>query len=430
MKKIILLLFLGLIIQQTYGQTNLKGQLINKNTGEHIIGAHITSENGRITLSDETGQFEFLHLKTPTRLRITHVAYGIIEHLLDSIPSGLLVIRIEPDVSKIEEVQISGDRLRILTKKDQFSIQEFAITNGLIWFIGHVNNQANRQRLFLANLYADTLASISINRAESLYMDVFHNIHLVLKDTVYQLFSPQGESIELLYPIAKEQFFSIMADIEAALNNKLVFSEHNRRNHSRKIFYIKENDPVRYELTIISDTLEASRIKADEVRDMLARKYVIPELYNFWTTVRRYTKKGTKFDEVINNQIPYEIFNSGEDLYVLNFLKDSLLQYNKFGKFEGAAKIDFHKEKRLGDFDYKELTFLPDPISNKVFLLERYIASWVLSPVNLENGKVDPRIMIPNFPGMEGICVYNNAVYFTYHEYLYPYYTRLYRYQL
>ena len=126
----------------------------------------------------------------------------------------------------------------------------------------------------------------------------------------------------------------------------------------------------------------------------------------------------------------FELFHTNNDLYIINYLNDSLLCYSIDGKFVKGLPIKFHKEMFLPATDSQELTFLIDPISQNAYLLERYMTRWVLSQINLATGKKGTTIPLPDYSGMDGIYVYDNAVYFTYHEKLHPYYTRLYRYQL
>lgn len=431
MKKFFSVIFLIPIAFICFGQQiDLEGKLVDKRSGDQIPGAHISSDKGHIAISDNLGMFIMNNFMIPTVLRITHISYGIIEYQVTESPKGLLVIQVEPSLNKIDEVQITGHRLRVLTQNEPFSVQQFEISDGVIWFIGHINNQLNKQRLFLANLYADTICSMPIRGAESLFKDVFNNVHLVLKDSVYQLFSPDHETIKLLYPAKKQRFYSIMSGIKASFNNKLVYSDQIRGQFGEVVYYIQKEDPVVYELTKMINSLDIHRARTDRRRAKIIRKQGIKELYNMWNTVRRYSKRGSKVNDVINYSVSCEVFSSGDNLYIINFLKDSLLQYDKDGQFKKATKIDFHKEERLGGVDYKDLTFLTDPVSDRVFLLERYIASWVLSPVNLNKGIIEPRIMLPDYPGMTSICVYNNAVYFHYHETIHPYYTRIFRYEL
>ncbi len=431
LKKLILAISLGVIAASVYGQNiEIRGLIIDGKTEKPVAEAHVTVSTGEIAVTDASGRFILNIPGIPAVMRITHVSYGSQEYKVSTAPGGLLVIRINQEVTDLDEVQITGERLRILTRKDQFSIQEFAIDRQVIWFLGFINNQAGQQRLFAANLYGDTLASIPVRRAEKLFQDIFNTVHIVFNDSVYQLYHHDENQIEFLYPEEKNTFFNIMTGIEHAFNQKLVYSRESSWEQSLQIYYIQKDDPQRYQLVNIRDTLEANRQKTWNKIDRLMAIYNIPELSNMWTDVYRYTKRGTKFDRVIRQPIPYTLFKANDSLFIINYLKDSLLIYSADGKLAKSIFIDFHKVTSAGGPDYKDLTGLTDPITQKVFLLEHQMTRWILSPLNTATGKTGPVIRLPEFPGMAGICVYDNAVYFIYQEKTHPYYNRLYRYQI
>jgi hypothetical protein len=408
----------------------IRGQIIDKNTGKPIAQAHVAAPSGVVAVTDESGFFTLNLNALPSTIRMTHVSYGTSEYEVLTKPTGLIVISIEQRLEDLGEVQITGERLRILTLKDPFSIQEFAIDRNVIWFLGFMHNQANQKRLFLANLYGDTLASVPVTKAEKLYQDVFNNVHIVFKDTVYQLFNPDGGSIRLLYPVARDRFFRIMDDIRLSYAQKLVYSREPLGSHNVTLYYIQQDDPVQYQLAVMSDSVAADMLWVEAKTDRLMAQYGIPELISIWTTIYRYTKRGTRFDRVIRQPVPYELFKSANTLYLVNYFKDSLLAYSEDGRLESALPIDFHKETSTTGWAYKDLTCLTDPVTQKVYLVERKISKWVVRPLNPVQGTCGQEIPLPDYPGMDGITAYGNALYFIYPEKQYPYYNRLYRYQL
>ncbi|MFA6128394.1 MAG: hypothetical protein WC699_13920 [Bacteroidales bacterium] len=431
LRRIIPAIIFSLIVAPVFSQTiEIRGLLIDKITGQPVSEAHVTSSTGKVAVTDGSGHFTLSIPGIPETIHITHVSYGILQYPVTKKPVGPLVILISPAVTTLDEVQISGERMRILTKKDQFSVQEFVIEEGVIWFLGFINNQAGLQRLFLANLYGDTLASIPVKQADKLYHDVFHAVHIVFKDTVYQLYHTEGNQIEFLYPMATEPFFSLMGEIELAIDQKLIYSKALNGRSSRCVYYVQKDDPVRYQLAVLQDTIEAGQQRVAQKMDPLMVYWNIPELENMWTSIYRYNKRGTRFDKVINRPVPYEVFQANNDLFIINFFKDSLLVFAADGKFKQAIPIDFHKETSADGVMYKKLTCLTDPVTQKVFVLEKHLSSWALSALNTTAGKTEQPVHLPDFPGMDGLCVYDNAVYFTYQEKVHPYYNRLYRYQL
>jgi len=408
----------------------IRGRIIDKNTEYPVAEAHVTTGSGVVSITDASGYFNLTVTGIPATLRITHVSYGAMIHELTTMPKDLLVIRISQAVTGLKEVQISGNRLRVLTQKEPFSIQEFAIDQDVIWFLGFINNQANQKRLFMANLYGDTLASIPVKGAERLFQDVFRNVHIVFRDSVCQLYHSEENRPELIYPEERSNFFSLMGDINLSLGQKLIYSKEATGSHLRAVYYIQQNDPVRYLLTLMVDSLEAGRQNTVRKIDLAMARFNVPELANMWTEILRYSKRGTRFESVIFKAIPFGLFKSNNELFIVNYLKDSLLNYSDEGKFLRALPISFHKANNAGGILYKDLTYLTDPLTQKVYVLEKKISSWTLNPLDPSTGQTEAEIRLPDLPGMDGISVHDHAVYFIYQEKNHPYYNRLYRYQL
>ncbi len=134
---------------------------------------------------------------------------------------------------------------------------------------------------------------------------------------------------------------------------------------------------------------------------------------------------------VMNRSINAPIIPTKNHINILNLYKDSLLVYDTAGGFVNAIPITFHKDLEIiHGIHYKNIDFFYDGSTDQVFFLERKERGWVLFYLDINTGKIQEEVPLPDFPGMTKIGVNNNAVYFLYPEKKYPYYTRLYRYQL
>ncbi|MBT5426636.1 MAG: hypothetical protein HOK84_10590 [Bacteroidetes bacterium] len=420
LKLYLFLILLG-IFQLGLGQTQLvSGKLIDEITGDPVPDAHIMLPAGTGVVTNTEGLFQLEVKKAPFSLRITHVSYGQTEIHFDQLPQATLILRIQKMISHVGEVQVTAERLRILTEKEDFSLQDFAFDHQFLWMLGYTNNQANRGKLFLANEYGDTLASVRVKGAEQLYKDVFGDVHLILRDSAIQLFSPDSASITFLYTIDKKTFLATMEPILSGFSNKLVYRNVIPHNEEVYLYYYSDSTLGPQFLTHIVDSLEALRKKLDKVTGSM------------WLVLKstRYWMPNTKIARIYDDFVRTPLFSLNDSLYIVNSVKDSLLIYDQYAHFTGSLPINFHKDSSLGDIDHKEFNFLPDNRFGKVYLLERKFAAWSLCPLDHHTGKVLPKILLPDFAGMTGITVYNNAVFFLYHEKKHPYYTRLYRYQL
>jgi len=218
-----------------------------------------------------------------------------------------------------------------------------------------------------------------------------------------------------------------MQGILCGFNNKLVYKDYNPRSFFMRLYYLSEEDPYQHHITTLLDTVGQMSERQDTKRDAIM---VEPELANMWRTLRSGYKPGSKIANMVLPPVLMNLFTYNDSLFILNYFKDSLLCYSPEGQFARSVSINFHKVELLRGIDYKELEFVTDPITSKVYTTERKIAGWVLHPFNTETGKLLPEILLPDFAGMTEIRAYNDAIYFLYHEKLFPYFTRLYRYQL
>ncbi len=403
-----------------YSQNTLSGIIIDEKSGKPVSDAHIMPANGSATISDSLGQFSILVNKMPVTIRITHVSYGQSDNTIKQWPEGILVIRIQKMISHLDEVQISGARMRVLTEKDDFSLQDFAFDENNLWMIGYTNNQANKGKLFLANEFGDTMSSVPIRGAEQLYKDAFGHIHLVLRDSVHQLFCLDNDSIILIHPAEKKEFMALMEPIQVSFSNKLVYRNVIQHTEEVFIYYYDEAYKGPKFLTHVKDSLEVLRKWMDRLSGSM------------WLDLRktRYWMPNTKIADIYDGSVKTPMFSLNDSLYIVNRIKDSLLSYDQNGKFAGSVAISFHKDIKLGNTDYKEFQFLVDNKMGIVYTLERKTAGWTINPLDIKKGISNSALSLPNFAGMTGITVFNNAVYFLYYEKKHPYFTRLYRFQL
>ncbi|MCX6225856.1 MAG: carboxypeptidase-like regulatory domain-containing protein, partial [Bacteroidia bacterium] len=229
----------------------IRGKVVDKKTRQPVVAANLVLPDGTGAYSMEEGRFSLKVSSFPVKIRISHIAYGTTEIALNFAPKQELVIELEELVGEIGEVQITAKRLRILTENDDFSIQDFAFDKDNLWLLGYTNNQGSKGKLWLANWFGDTISSVPVRSAESLFRDVFSTVHLVLKDSVYQLYARRGK-IELPYSSDREEFFGLMEPILAGFAKKLVYRDINLFEQQATIYYRDLTSKGPHLLTVIT----------------------------------------------------------------------------------------------------------------------------------------------------------------------------------
>jgi hypothetical protein len=433
MPKRILVLALTLLVGLgAYSQHKISGIIIDEESGKPVPDAFVIQENGAAVVSDSAGQFSIELRNIPAKIKVSHVSYGQSEINIEKLPQGILVIRIQKMISNLEEVQISAERMRILTEKDDFSLQDFAIDSTHLWMLGYINNRPKNGRLWLANLFGDTIRSIPVEKPEKLYRDVFGNVHLFINDSVFQLFGTD-DSIGFVDIISKEMFLEILDPIKAFYSDKLIYQKYLPYQEGLHTYYYSTDDPQPRFLTCTRDTV----MEALQEDEFVYGRYAgaISAIMNassqgdkLWFWQQLVGRKKIKH-LVFYRGIKTPMIGAGDVLYILNQFKDSLLSYDTAGQFAGAIYVDFHRFVALKSRNYKDFRFIYDQAGNEVYYLEKKNVGWKFCGLNTQNGKLED-IPLPDFAGMTSVTVNNNAVYFLYPEKSYPFYTRLYRFQL
>lgn len=421
--KFMLIAILWFVGFNAFSQVNeLTGTIIDEFTSEPVSNAHVVLPDGKASITDSLGVFSIEVEKMPVVIRITHISYGLSDVTILDWPKEQLIIRIKKMTSQIDEVQISGERLRILTEKTDFSLKDFAFDDKHLWMIGSINNESRKSRLWLATVNGDTLTSMKWKRPEKLILDVFGNVHLVDQDSIHQLFSNNDE-IYIVSTLAKDAFYRTMSPIKAAFGDKLIYSTFLPQMEGLFTYFRTGGTDVPYILNSIRDTEEEFR----QEDDFIGYSWSAGQDFNanFAMGQRKLRSK-----LLINKKVVAPVFVVRDTLWIMNLYKDSLLAYNQEGKLSKAISFSFHRKNYLLGTEYYKFQILKDKSSGLAYFLLRRNMEWAISQIDLSLGKLLEQIPLPNYPGMERITVFRNSVYFLYPEKKYPYYMRLYRFQI
>lgn len=428
-------LLIGMLILSDlcFGQNyTITGIIRDHETLLPIPGASITKSDGQGTISDATGHFSLLINSFPVTLLVSHVSYERAEISLRVDPKKPLTISINQKISDIPEVQITAKRMRILTKDSDFSLLDIACGKDVLWMIGFIRNHPSQGRLWQANFYGDTLSSLPVGRPEKLFTDPFGNVHLLTADSAYQLFNNQ-KSIFLLYPAERNGFLESMDDVKATYADKMVYQTYLPFSEGLHTSWISISGEKNGQLSIVRDSAEEARQTFEYIygKDM----YLYEQARSDHLIIRIEAKNMIRFnkmtkDSVYNRNVSVPVFAANDTLYLINLYKDSMNVYDGSGIYAKSHAINFHRDSIVFDVSYRNIRYLKDPVTKQIFLLTRRIASWDLTKLDLTTGKCGRTVPLPDFPGMTSIQVHGNAVYFLYAEKDFPYYNRLYRYQI
>ena len=385
------------------------------------------------TTSNSDGFFNMKVKKLPVVLYFSYVGYEVKQYPVNSAEKNVLKIYLKPEIHKISEVTISGERIKNLFKGDTLNIVDYEISGDQIIMVANPYKSMDDQRLYLTSLSGEILTSQKIRNAghevdvpESiaikiklyLFKDCYRNIQLLTTDNVFQVFVNQN-NLNLVYPTPFEQFMKLLFPAKAVLNNRLFYQK--TTTTKNETYCIEEGDKKTRLIKTVSDPNGPYRY---------ARPiHFLGEI----TDPDRLIIKGS-YEKCVSAPI----IQRRDDIAVFDFFGNTMDFFNSDGICQKSVRITFHLKEyyellliRMRDIDQANFTqqILYDEQVNRIWSVWRQKSNgrYSLKEINPDTGGIVRVVEIPDYPFIDKIQVHNNIVYFLYLEKKYPFYRSLYR---
>jgi hypothetical protein len=179
-----------------FTQKQIKGQINDLYTGKPIMNASITIKDQSVwTTTDTTGFFSLSARQLPFEIVISHISYQEQKLIISTVKQ--LNLALIPKTYSIDEVVVDGSLYRRVCTDREFYIIDYQISGDYIYYLGY-QGSINSGSLRIQNIYTRQDLEKLVNQPLSLKKDYVGNIHLITRDSVYQLF--KDSCIHLLYP--------------------------------------------------------------------------------------------------------------------------------------------------------------------------------------------------------------------------------------
>jgi len=413
------LLLVLLAIHSTLPAQNRKypvsGSVADAVTGQPMSNVNIsivgTSRGGT---TNQAGEFSLNLARIPSILYFSHVGYSINSYRVEKTGEKNIRILLEPETQAIEEVTITAEqKIAKVIHGDTLNILDYEIDGDrLIIFASPYRNQADL-RIYLTNLQGDTLDYVKVKKAgkqikypenmssqtEFLLRDFTGQVNYLDRECAHEV-RHAFDKLSFGYDTPYPDFIGRVFPMKCEMAGKLVF----------QVSTSTEN----YTWYFGRGSIEAKLVK------------VVKDKYG----ADRYIRT--------SKCVSAPIFRKGDELYIFDFFRGHIEVFDldlnpvkkipiSFQNILVTALIFYH----YTDVDVKNFTqtILFDEKSGKAYAFFRIRSTnrQSLREVNLETGKIDRIIEIPNYSNMSNIRIYDNAVYFLYDTKVYPYYRLLFR---
>lgn len=385
-----------------------------------LVQAEIQDTTSRKSaVCDLFGSF-ILNITSNSVLEISHPEYAsrffpiVTEQNTDTIYLNFLLTE---KTQSISEVIITSDRLKKVVDQKSINVVDYLPFNDFILVI----KSKNTNRFLSLEGIDTTFAEFDLGKikAKALFEDCYGNIHLLDKDSAYQIWIDSG--FHVVSTASIERFNKLLKPCIAD------FSENN-------VFYNFTNRNRKYTLTSIDKKSKQKEFffhTHDKVGESVATSY-------FWSIIRIYNQaipeyanmitlgvwdgnlltlnfSSPEFDRMVTwylkiraVELNINAFRKNNNLIVFDQFSDSIHVFNDQNNQMISRTYPFEKGSKVFDViqDRFNSTFYEQKIEKGVYTLTS------LNHV-FENGSPNKQITISEIPFATNMKVFNDWVYFT-----------------
>lgn len=410
----LLLVFSILGYAQVFSQT-LYGTVVDENS-EVLVRAHIQDTVFKSkTITDNYGNFQ-IEFKESSVLKVSMVGYKTKYLLLKQIEdSSRLYIELRPKTEQLEEVIVTSERLKSVVIKTNTSVLDFIPYKNFVLALKKYGSEYYISLEGTDTTYREF--AVSGLKPKSLFEDCYGNVHLLSRDSSFQIWIDSGLQVVDQAPI--ETFAKMLKPCIGKWEGKYTF--YTFSNHKKKY-------------TLYSIPGEASKV--NHFFSVWDKKAEIVANREYWGIISYYYRYASEEENIIANgmwdgnlialQLPghpelnqmitwylkirgKEIkvcsFQKGEEIITVDYLNDSLYTFNYKGKQLNCVEFE-HPTEWIAQI-------LVDKANYNFYALTVHNGKQSLFSINTESGKTQRIFTLEETSFAEGVQVFNDYIYFT-----------------
>ncbi len=404
MKKILIILifnvFFDILCYPQEKPTHISGRILDSDTEFPLqdVNIQIKGTNSGTT-SDSYGYYSIYIKKLPAILIFSYVGYKKQYLKIKYKQNKKINITLKPKSKALKGVSISANKIENIVKDKPLYIFDYDFYKNNIVLLAYQNRRISKTILVLINNSGSVICDLSVNGAKKLFKDCFNNIHLITKDTTYQIYF-NSKKLCLLYPTQNKKFNKTMSPCITESNNKLYFKRYSHNNQELLYYFIDINTKKKKNLRYISNE------RSIELQDDLSNEIKLRKLFGIG-----YTEADKRFDEIcFLSPVFAPLVKINDTIYIFNYIDSKIELYSPSGNLIKEIPISFHKSP-----NWKKKIYV-DEKENKVYNLFQNNGASMLREINLKNGTLGKTIKIPGFYFIEKIQIRGAWVYFLYTE--------------
>jgi len=360
------------------------------------------------TVTNEKGFFKIKPFTFPDTLKVSYIGYKTI-YLPYIKQDTNITIYLYQESAILDEIVIKS---KPNIYNNNYTILDYDfIDSNIIVLQEKKGLLKNNTSLILLNEKFDTIKYNNNlpKRAYKLYKDCLDNIHLLTRDSAYQI-ALYNEKITLFSPIEIRKFYKILSDCLFKVKQNLFFRQNLYNGFKERIFYINEESHKKYVFLDSFDTIHFKSFKMD-MRDISSRYwgYSIPiaSIENdslLLSNIHKYDRKSRFLIEFSDKPIQNQIFNH----------KDIVIYFNNVSK-KIQIFLPNGEQQNIEMFYKNHKNFPPkifyDKIKSKFYAIYKNNNYYIFYRIDLFNKNLKYCSKLPRYFTSE-FKINNDYVYF------------------
>ncbi len=401
----------------------IKGRIKDKTSGVPISDVNIKLRDFPAgTTTSKEGEFSISVEELPVILIISHINYQtkIIE--IADLFEQEISLSLERKTEELDEVVISGSKVETVYKDDVYSVLDYEFLSDDILLLVYRNSFS--KELMLLNPSNDTIAKINSTKIKpaSLFKDCFDAVHVLCKDTAYQLYFHDG-LIDLIYPTPVYEFKKLMLPCVTQLNDNIYFKLTFFNELVVEYQFAKEREGQLHLLRRIVDSVKTDLINSNPYMRSLLNiglyngaeegilnmiDYVaMEEQVKMMNDLRAGEFEAHYLRKIVLTPVFAPLVKLRDTLVIFNQPQGQIEFYSSNSRLIRTVKINY-----ADDPDWvKEI--ITDEISGNVYCLFLKSGVYNIRKVNTQNGQMDEILRI-YYPFVKKIKVRDGYVFYLY----------------
>jgi hypothetical protein len=398
LNKLLTILFFLCIQLLSFGQQQgilITGNVVDSASLEPIANVSVKVNGTSIaSQSNVKGNFSIRAASIPAVLSFTHLNYEAFSLEVATATGAAINIKLKKKITLLPVVDITTNKPQTLAQGQPLFIKDYDFYDDKIIVLAYKDRMLTRPLLCLLNLDGDTLCTVRLMNPGKLFRDCFGNDHLLTGSTAWQLFV-DSNLVDLIYPSDIEEFNERLKPVLAEKNNKFFYRQYYYNNQFLQYFYYDKSARKTEELKVISDEKKLFMMR-DAQRIVAASDD--PETQ-------------ARFENLAFYQpLCAPLVKINDTICIFNYVDSVIEFYSDSCKLVKEIPITFHN-----NFNWKRGIYVDDA-KGKVYALFRKNGISTLKEVSLQSGELQNSVIIPEFPFIENIKVYDDHIYFLYTE--------------